>query len=225
MFFITFTDFINSMNLESSGTSFLQIIATMALTFALSLVIFWVYKRTYQGVMYSKSYNVSLIALALVTSSVIMAVTSNIILSLGMVGALSIVRFRAAIKDPMDIVYMFWAISAGIITGARLYIIAIVTCVIIAVVLLIYSKLRISEGPCLIIIGYTDSAIEDQLFHILNNHGERYKIKSRIQDDDHTEMTIELSSDKKSLEITNQLKKLNSVMNVAMMSYDGEYAA
>src|SRR6056297_138115 len=222
---MTFTDFINSMNLESSGTSFLQIIATMALTFALSLIVFWVYKRTYQGVMYSKSFNVSLIALALVTSSVIMAVTSNIILSLGMVGALSIVRFRAAIKDPMDIVYMFWAISAGIITGARLYIIAIVTCVIIAVVLLIYSKLRISEGPCLIIIGYTDSAIEDQLFHILNNHGERYKIKSRIQDDDHTEMTIELSSAKKSLEITNELKKLNGVMNVAMMSYDGEYAA
>ena len=222
---MTFTDFINSMNLESSGTSFLQIIATMVLTFALSLIIFWVYKRTYQGVMYSKSFNVSLIALALVTSSVIMAVTSNIILSLGMVGALSIVRFRAAIKDPMDIVYMFWAISAGIITGAGLYIIAVVTCIIIAVVLLIYSKLRISEGPCLIIIGYTESAIEDQLFHILNNHGERYKIKSRIQDDDHTEMTIELSSDKKSLEITNELKKLNGVMNVAMMSYDGEYAA
>ena len=222
---MTFTDFINSMNLESSGTSFLQIIATMVLTFALSLIIFWVYKRTYQGVMYSKSFNVSLIALALVTSSVIMAVTSNIILSLGMVGALSIVRFRAAIKDPMDIVYMFWAISAGIITGAGLYIIAVVTCIIIAVVLLIYSKLRISEGPCLIIIGYTESAIEDQLFHILNNHGERYKIKSRIQDDDHTEMTIELSSDKKSLEITGQLKKMNSVMNVAMMSYDGEYAA
>ena len=222
---MTFTDFINSMNLESSGTPFLQIIATMALTFALSLIVFWVYKRTYQGVMYSKSFNVSLIALALVTSSVIMAVTSNIILSLGMVGALSIVRFRAAIKDPMDIVYMFWAISVGIITGAGLYIIAVVTCIFIAVVLLIYSKLRISEGPCLIIIGYTESAIEDQLFHILNNHGERYKIKSRIQDDDHTEMTIELSSDKKSLEITNELKKLNSVMNVAMMSYDGEYAA
>lgn len=222
---MTFNDFINSVGLSGSDTTLFEIAATMLLSFALSIIIFWVYKRTYQGVMYSKTFNISLIALSLVTTSVILAVTSNIILSLGMVGALSIVRFRTAIKDPMDVVYMFWAISIGIITGAGLYIMAILTCLIIAIILIIYSKLKIKVEPYLLIVKYTNSDIEDEIFKKLNIAKSTYKIKSKIKTPDYIEMTIEIKAGKADVRIVDLIDMLEGVVNTAMMSYDGEYSA
>lgn len=221
---MTFADFVNSTNLTGNSASLLRVVASMALSLVLSMVVFWVYKRTYQGVMYSKSFNVSLIALAMITTAVILAVTSNIILSLGMVGALSIVRFRTAIKDPMDIVYMFWAITVGIISGAGLYLIAVVTCAIVAGVLLAYSRINIKMVPYLMIVSYSDPDVEDEIFKVLGEATGRYKIKSKVRRPDGIEMTIEINSRKADMKIVDQINQLVSVSDTAMMSYDGEYA-
>ncbi|MBN1624580.1 MAG: DUF4956 domain-containing protein, partial [Clostridia bacterium] len=142
---MTFQDIFKNDFLTQTGenTSLIQVTLMLLLSFALGLFIFYVYKKTFQGAMYSKTFNVSLVALAMISSTVIMAVTSNIILSLGMVGALSIVRFRTAIKDPIDIVYMFWAISIGIMTGAGLWLLSVVSSLIIGIVLFIFSKINI----------------------------------------------------------------------------------
>lgn len=222
---MTFNDFISSVGLSGSDTTLFEIAATMLLSFALSMIIFWVYKRTYQGLMYSKTFNISLIALSLITTSVILAVTSNIILSLGMVGALSIVRFRTAIKDPMDVVYMFWAIANGITTGAGLYIMSVVTCLIITVILIIYSKLKVQVNHYLLIIKYLNSDIEDQIFKNLNTERSVYKIKSKIKTSDYIEMTIEIKAGKADVKIVDLIDMLEGVINTAMMSYDGEYSA
>ena len=159
---MTFQDIFKNDFLTQVGKSIsvLQIALMLLLSFALGLFIFFVYKKTFQGVMYSKTFNVSLVALAMVSSTVIMAVTSNIILSLGMVGALSIVRFRTAIKDPIDIVYMFWAISIGIMTGAGFWVLAVISSLIIGIVLFIFSKANIKYEPYLLIVRYENSELE-----------------------------------------------------------------
>ena len=178
---MTFNDFIQGTDLAGSSISALGMGATLLLSFALGLFIFWIYKRTYQGVMYSKTFNISLVALTMITASIIMAVTSNIILSLGMVGALSIVRFRTAIKDPIDVIYMFWAISAGIITGAGLYMLAIVSSLILGIVMYAFSKMTLKNEPYLLIVNYSNGDVEDELFKVINEKVGTYKIKSKTK--------------------------------------------
>lgn len=136
---MNFNDIFKSNFLEKAvDVSILDIILAMGLAFALGLFIFFVYKKTFAGVMYSVSFGVSIMAMTLITTLIILAVTSNIILSLGMVGALSIVRFRTAVKEPLDIAFLFWEISAGIVTGAGLFPLAIIGSVIIGLILLIF---------------------------------------------------------------------------------------
>ena len=222
---MTFQDFISGTDLAGSDITVIGITATLALSFALGMFIFWIYKRTYQGVMYSKTFNVSLIALSMITSAVIMAVTSNIILSLGMVGALSIVRFRAAIKDPIDIVYMFWAIASGIIVGAGLYVLAVIFAVIMGVIFFLFSKVGTSNEPMLLIINYGISSVEDQIFKLLNDKIGLYKVKSKTKTQSGFEIIVEIRSKRDKLKVVNEIDEMESVTNVAMVSYDGDFAA
>lgn len=222
---MTFNDFIQGTDLSGSSLSALGMGATLLLAFALGLFIFWIYKRTYQGVMYSKTFNISLVALTMITASIIMAVTSNIILSLGMVGALSIVRFRTAIKDPIDVIYMFWAISAGIIVGAGLYVLAIVSSLILGVVMIAFSKMTLKNEPYLLIVNYSDGSIEDALFKVINEKVGTYKIKSKTKAGNNFELTVEIRSKKENAVLVNEIDRLQNVHNTALISYDGEYAA
>lgn len=222
---MTFQDFISGTDLAGSDLTVIGIAATLVLSFALGVFIFWIYKRTYQGVMYSKTFNISLIALSMITSAVIMAVTSNIILSLGMVGALSIVRFRAAIKDPIDIVYMFWAIASGIIVGAGLYVLAATLAVIMGVIFFLFSKLGTGNEPMLLIVNYGASTVEDQIFKLLNDRIGTYKVKSKTKARDSFEIMVEIRSKKDTLTVVNEIDGMESVTNVAMVSYDGDFAA
>lgn len=221
---MTFNEFIQLTGLASNELSLIYIVATLLMSLALGVFIFWIYKRTFQGVLYSKSFNVSLIALSMITCAIILAVTSNIILSLGMVGALSIVRFRTAIKDPMDVSFMFWAISAGIIVGAGLYLLALISCLFIGLVLVIYSKIEIKHEPYLLIVRYSDSAQENEFFEKLNNIKGVYKVKSKIKNDQYAELTFEVRSGKDSSPLVDDFNGIDGVLNTAMMSYDGEYA-
>jgi len=222
---MTFNDFIQGTDLAGNSISALGMGATLLLAFALGLFIFWIYKRTYQGVMYSKTFNISLVALTMITASIIMAVTSNIILSLGMVGALSIVRFRTAIKDPMDVIYMFWSISVGIIVGAGLYMLAVVTSLILGIVMYAFSKMSLKNEPYLLIVNYSDGTVEDALFKVINEKVGTYKIKSKTKTGDHFELTVEIRSKKENAILVNEIDGLANVHNTALISYDGEYAA
>jgi len=224
---MTFQEIFSNDFLSQAGgeTTVLQIALMLLLSFALGMFIFFVYKKTFQGAMYSKTFNVSLVALAMISSTVIMAVTSNIVLSLGMVGALSIVRFRTAIKDPIDIVYMFWAISVGIMTGAGLWLLSIVSSLIIGVMLYVFSKVHIKYEPYLLIIRYSDGSLEKEIFKHLEEEVGSYKVKSKIKSPDNFELTVDIKvkSDKNS--IVNTLDEIEGTMSVAMVSYDGDYAA
>lgn len=222
---MTFNDFIQGTDLAGSSISALGMGATLLLAFALGLFIFWIYKRSYQGVMYSKTFNISLVALTMITSSIIMAITSNIILSLGMVGALSIVRFRTAIKDPMDVIYMFWSISVGIIVGAGLYMLAVVTSLILGIVMYAFSKMTLKNEPYLLIVNYSDITVEDALFKVINEKVGTYKIKSKTMTGENFELTVEIRSKKENAVLVNEIGGLGNVHNTALISYDGEYAA
>lgn len=224
---MTFQDIFKNDFLTQAGTSIsvLQIALMLLLSFALGLFIFFVYKKTFQGVMYSKTFNVSLVALAMVSSTVIMAVTSNIILSLGMVGALSIVRFRTAIKDPIDIVYMFWAISIGIMTGAGLWILAVISSIIIGLVLFIFSKTNIKYEPYLLIVRYENGELENEIYKHLDLVVNSYKVKSKIKSPDNYELTVDIKVKSDRGRIVNTLDAINGITSVAMVSYDGDYAS
>lgn len=221
---MTFDDFIQLTGLAPNELSLIHIATALLLSLALGVFIFWIYKRTFQGVLYSKSFNVSLIGLSMITCAVILAVTSNIILGLGMVGALSIVRFRTAIKDPLDLTFMFWAIGAGIIVGAGLFVLALISCLFIGIVLVSYSKIEIKHEPSLLIVRYSNSAQENEFFEILNKVKGVYKIKSKIKNGEYTEFTFEVRSSKDNSPLVDDFNAIDGVLNTAMMSYDGEYA-
>jgi uncharacterized membrane protein YhiD involved in acid resistance len=221
---MTFNEFIQETGLITNDLPLIYIFTALLLALVLGVFIFWIYKRTFQGILYSKSFNVSLIGLSLITCAIILAVTSNVILALGMVGALSIVRFRNAVKDPMDLVFMFWALAAGIIVGAGLFGLAIITCLFIGIVLSSITKMTIQQQPSLIIVRYSDAAEENAFFELLNRMKGVYKIKSKIKNGEYAEITFEVRSRNDNSYLVNDFNTIEGVQNTAMMSYDGEYA-
>ena len=190
---MTFSDIFKSSFLESvTEFSVLDTIIGLAFALALGLFIFLVYKKTFTGVMYSTGFALSLIGLSMVTTLVIMAVTSNVVLSLGMVGALSIVRFRTAIKEPMEIVFLFWAIAAGIVIGAGMIPLAIAGSVIIGVVLIIFANRKSHLSPYIALIRCTDEEAEKNAAVLLENSVKKCVIKSKSVEKDMIELCAEV---------------------------------
>lgn len=168
---MTFNDIFKSSFLENvTSVSFLDMAIALALAFGLGMFIFLVYKKTYQGVMYSSSFGTTLVALTMITTVVILAVTSNVVLSLGMVGALSIVRFRTAIKEPLDIAFLFWSIAVGIVLAAGLIPLAVVGSVIIGVILLVFVNKKSHLNPYIVVLSCADSAAEQAATELLRSH-------------------------------------------------------
>ena len=161
---MTFQDIFKSSFLENvTSFSALDMVIALALAFVLGLFIFLVYKKTFNGVMYSAGFGVSLLGMTLITTLIILVVTSNIVLSLGMVGALSIVRFRTAIKEPMDIVFLFWSISAGIVLGAGLIPLAIFGSLFIGIILIIFVNKKSGDSPYILVVNCAGDRAEQQL--------------------------------------------------------------
>jgi len=207
----------------SSTLTIIDILSILLITLFMGLFIFYVYKRTFRGVLYTESYNISLVAVALVTALVIMTISSNIILSLGMVGALSIVRFRTAIKDSMDIVFMFWAIAIGIANGAGYFKISVTGSVVIALALFFLSKYKSSKSPYLLIIDTESSDAEmvkssvAKLFSDLN-------LKSESTSNGLTELTIEIRMNQEDkIKISERLQSIPQIHKSALLSYNGDY--
>ena len=201
----------------------LDAVIAMAVAFALGLFIFFVYKKTFSGVMYSQSFGISLIAMSLVTTLIITAVTSNVILSLGMVGALSIVRFRTAIKEPLDIVYLFWSISAGIVVGAGLIPLAVFGSVVIGVVLVIFVNKKSRDNPYLLIVSCDSDAAENRVSATLNGAVKKSAVKSKTVSAQGIELTIEVRLPEMSTAFVNTVAGLEGVQNAVLVSYNGDY--
>lgn len=221
---MTFDDILKSSFLEKvTAISPLDAVVAMAVAFALGLFIFFVYKKTFSGVMYSQSFGISLIAMSLVTTLIITAVTSNVILSLGMVGALSIVRFRTAIKEPLDIVYLFWSISAGIVVGAGLIPLAVFGSVVIGVVLVIFVNKKSRDNPYLLIVSCDSDAAENRVSATLNGAVKKSAVKSKTVSAQGIELTIEVRLPEMSTAFVNTVAGLEGVQNAVLVSYNGDY--
>lgn len=221
---MTFSDIFKSSFLESvTEFSVLDTLIGLAFALSLGLFIFLVYKKTFTGVMYSTGFALSLIGLSMVTTLVIMAVTSNVVLSLGMVGALSIVRFRTAIKEPMEIVFLFWAIAAGIVIGAGMIPLAIAGSVIIGVVLIIFANRRHIETPYIVVINAENDEAEMAALDLVSRSVKRFVVKSKSVNAGGIELTAEVKISGSSTDFVNSLIQLDGVTNAALVSYNGEY--
>lgn len=221
---MTWNDFFQNTDFFTTDLSVNAIAYTLLFSFALGLFIFFIYRVSYQGVMYSKTFNVTLIAISMITSSIIMAISSNIILSLGMVGALSIVRFRTAIKDPIDVAYLFWAVGMGITSGAGLWMLASMSAIVIGIILFVFSNISDVNTPYLCVISYQTEDTNDLVFKLIEKEAKRYRLKSKVFDGENYELTVEIRSRKKTDSLVNKIGAINHVNSVALLGYDGDFA-
>ena len=222
---MTFNDIFKSSFLEkASSFSILDMVIALALAFAIGLFIFLVYKKTFRGVMYSENFGVSLLAMTLITTLIILAVTSNVVLSLGMVGALSIVRFRSAIKEPLDIAFVFLSISVGIVLGAGLIPLAIFGSVFIGIILLVFINKKSSDNPYILIVNCSDDNSENLAMNHINKSVKKHVIKSKsVSASNGIEITVEIRLKEMSTKFVNEINNLEGVNNVVLVSYNGDY--
>ncbi len=223
---MTFNDIFKSSFLESA-TEFSAVDTFLGLlcTLIIGLFIFLVYKKTCSGILYSPNFGLTIIGLSLVTTLVIMAVTSNIILSLGMVGALSIVRFRAAIKEPIEIVFLFWSIAVGIVVGAGLIPLSLIGSVIIGLVLLILASRKTHDKPYMLILRMTDEAAEKEAVARIKVSSGKFLIKAKTVTHNGIELSIEVKLKDASTSFVNDLLAINGVESAALVSFNGDYMA
>ena len=195
----------------------------LGLAFAVGLFIFYIYKRCYAGVLYSASFGVTLIALTMITSLLILAVTSNVVLSLGMVGALSIVRFRAAIKEPVEIVFLFWSLAVGIVIGAGMIPLAIIGSVLIGLILLLFANRKIHSNTYILVLTLADETDESGAIGVLRQSAAHFVVKSKTVSAAGIELTAELRTRDASTAFVNQIQSLSGVESATLVSYNGEY--
>lgn len=221
---MSFQDIFKSSFLEKvNSVSFLDMFLALALAFGIGLFIFLIYKKTFSGVMYSSGFGVTLVALTMITTLVILAVTSNVVLSLGMVGALSIVRFRAAIKEPLDIAFLFWAIAAGIVLAAGLIPLAVFGSVFIGVVLLVFANKKAHFNPYILVLRCQTQESEAQAMDFIQNQVRRCVVKSKTVQSDAVELNLEIRMKDASTAFVNALSGLNGVEHAMLVSYNGDY--
>lgn len=219
-----FSDLFKSSFLDKiTSFSALDMLIAMGLALVIGMFIFVVYKKTFTGVMYSQSFGVSLIGMSLVTTLIILAVTTNVVLSLGMVGALSIVRFRTAIKEPIDIVFLFWAISVGIVLGAGLIPLAVFGSIIIGLMLLVTVNHKSREMPYILILACHDEKAEETAKSQVREQTKKQIIKAKTVSAAGVELTLEVRLKNEATEFINKLIAIEGVQNASLVSYNGEY--
>lgn len=220
---MTFNDIFKSSFLENAASfSALDFVIAMGLAFIIGLFIFVVYKKTFHGVMYSASFGVSLIALTLITTLVILAVTSNVVLSLGMVGALSIVRFRTAIKEPLDIAYLFWAIAEGIVLGAGMIPLAVFGSLFIGIILVIFVNKKSTDQPYIMIVSCAGS-VEKEVLNLIKTNVKKQVLKSKTVSKSGIEMTVEVRLKGDDSDFVNKIADAADVESAVLVSYNGDY--
>ena len=221
---MTFNDIFKSSFLENvTSVSLVDMTLALLLAFALGLFIYFVYKKTFAGVMFSSSFGVTLIALTMITTLVILAVTSNVVLSLGMVGALSIVRFRTAIKEPLDIAFLFWSIAVGIVLAAGLIPLAVFGSAVIGIVLIVFVNKKSHTNPYIVVLQCEDHESEVCAKEYLDQKTKRCVVKSKSAQKGLIELNLEIRLQDDNTDFINGLAELPQVKSAVLVSYNGDY--
>ncbi|MDO4732482.1 MAG: DUF4956 domain-containing protein [Bacillota bacterium] len=221
---MSFQDIFTSSFLENvSSITLLDIVLSLSLSFLLGLFIFFIYKKTYSGIMYSPSFGLTLVALSLISTMLILTVVSNVVLSLGMVGALSIVRFRTAIKEPMDIAFLFWSIAVGIVLAAGLLFLAVFGSIFIGLVLLLFARRRSVDSPYILLLHCESSEQEQEIRDFLRSRVKKLSLKSKNLDASHIELNFEIRLQEEDSSFVNALAEMKGISHVALVSYNGDY--
>ena len=221
---MTFDDIFKSNFLENvTSVTILDMVLSLVLAFGLGVFIFFIYKKTYNGVMYSASFGVTLLALTMITTLVILAVTSNVVLSLGMVGALSIVRFRTAIKEPLDIAFLFWSIAAGIVLAAGMIPLAVFGSVVIGVILLVFVNKKSHTNPYIVILQGENGDVAQAALETLAQKTQKCVIKSKTISSGQVELHYEIRLKDENTAFVDELSQLPGVTSAVLVSYNGDY--
>ena len=206
-----------------TAVSLTDMLLTVLLSFCTGMFIFYIYQKTFRGVLYSLSFGLSLVALCMISAMLILAVSSNVVLSLGMVGALSIVRFRTAIKEPMDIAFLFWAIAGGIVLAAGMIPLAIVGSVIIGLILIVFCNRKSTEKPFIAVITCEDAEAEKRVQQYLNGQVKKAVVKSKSAQKGNIELSYEVSLKGNDTGFITTLSDMEGVNSAVLVSYNGDY--
>ena len=219
-----FGDVFKSSFLENiASVSILDMVIALVLAFGIGMFIFFVYKKTYSGVMYVPGFGVTLVALTMITTVVILAVTSNVVLSLGMVGALSIVRFRAAIKDPLDIAFLFWSIAVGIVLAAGMLPLALIGSIFIGVMLLVFVNRKSHVHPYILIVQCDGYDSEVKVREFMEKQVKKCVVKSKVAQPGHVELNLEVRMKDDNADFVNILSEMDGVSSASLVSFNGEF--
>ena len=221
---MSFQDIFKSSFLSNiASISILDMVLSMALAFAIGMFIFLIYKKTFSGVMYSSSFGVTLVALTMISTLVILAVTSNVVLSLGMVGALSIVRFRTAIKEPLDIAFLFWSIAVGIVLAAGMIPLAVFGSVVIGIILLVFANKKSHVNPYIMVLHCNNHDSEVMATEFLKKQVSRFAVKSKTVQKGLIELNIEVRLKDENTDFVNILSEMNGINSAVLVNYNGDY--
>ena len=221
---MTFQDIFKSSFLENiASVSLLDMTLALFLAFGIGMFIFWVYQKTFTGVMYSSSFGVTLVALTMITTLVILAVTSNVVLSLGMVGALSIVRVRTAIKEPLDIAFLFWSIAVGIVLAAGFIPLAVFGSLVIGLFLLVFTNKKSHLNPYILVLRCEDQSGEKAALDLVKGQVSRCSVKSKTVQPGRVELNLEVRLKSGNTDFVNALAALPGVSQAVLVSYNGDY--
>lgn len=223
---MNFNDIFKNSFLEKTiEFSIIDTLLSLALAYVIGMFIYFVYKKTYRGVMFSKSFGVTLVSLTMISTFIILGVTSNVVLSLGMVGALSIVRFRAAIKDTLDVAYLFWAVGAGIVLGACMYPLAVIGSAVIGLILILSVKHTDVSGDYILIVNCENDAAEKAATEQIKQATKKHVIKSKTVSSEGIEVTYEIALSGDSTDFINKVQSSSGVAKAVLVSYNGDYMA
>lgn len=204
--------------------SAVEILINLGVSFFVGLFIFYVYKKTFQGVLYQRSFNVSLVTITMIITLIIMTISGNLILSLGMVGALSIVRFRTPIKDPVDLVFIFWAITVGIANGVGYFNISIIGSLVMTGVLLLMTRRPEKEQPYLLVLQVPTGIDTKAIIKDVQQAVSRFMLKSKTVTPQYEEITAEVRLDGEDTNFINKLHADEKVLKATLISYSGDLA-
>lgn len=207
-------------NQAISTSAILTIMVDLAVALLMGLLIYYVYKKFYQGVIYSRTFAMTLVGMCILTCMVTLAISTNVVISLGMVGALSIVRYRTAVKEPLDLLYLFWAITTGITVGASMYILAISTAIIMICLIALFNA-RVMNMKSYVMIVHSTGECDKEIKKCLNNI--RHSLKSKVLRNEETEITLQLSCKEGDTDFVEDVRALDKVKDVTLVQYSGEY--
>lgn len=204
-----------------SADGIVSMVISLILSFAFGLLICVIYNKFYRGVVYNHSFAVTLVGMTVLTTMVTLAISTNVVISLGMVGALSIVRYRTAVKEPLDLLYLFWAITVGITVGAKMYPLCVFSTIIMIVLLIIFNRRANSGQVYILVVHYTGESVADAIRRAMGST--KYRIKSRSMRGETAEMAIEVFSKTPNMVFVEKAKAIPGVTDVTLVQYDGEY--